>query len=400
MRRRPFRPRLRGGALGLLLTAAVVWPGRGLEAAESLDRVEAPIINGAPDALHKGVVSLLKRVEGGFYPACTGTLLTQNLVLTAHHCVAPLTSGDASSVECGKTEFEAQSPPRDVLVSVEQSVGEDGLAPFRVAEVWVPPGDNTVCGRDIALLLLSGAGVPAKLATPIAPRLETKLQEDDPFVAIGYGLQDPDDRSGQTAGTRMLSTDAQVFCDGAECGSPLVGETEFIASSPVCSGDSGGPALDEDGLVSGVTSRGDPECTVGIYGAVAAWKDFIVEKTFLAAKSGNYVPPAWAGNPPPGYEPAVDPIGMSCTGACPLAYRCWSESGTPPGICMPPCGVGYAECPSSYTCDERLSVCTPAPPPAEDSQGCSVSAPSGALGSGLLGLVLLALRTARRRRDR
>jgi len=86
---------------------------------------------------------------------------------------------------------------------------------------------------------------------------------------------------------------------------------EFIADSPVCSGDSGGPALDQNGRVSGVTSRGDEKCTVGIYSGVAAWRDFIVEKTFEAATSGHYVPPAWAGPPPAGFDPGIVPTAGS-----------------------------------------------------------------------------------------
>src|SRR3954470_7133983 len=72
---------------------------------EALGHADAPIIGGKLDTTHKGVVSLLKEVPGGFYPACSGTLLTQNLVLTAHHCVADLDSANGESVECGKTGF-------------------------------------------------------------------------------------------------------------------------------------------------------------------------------------------------------------------------------------------------------------------------------------------------------
>jgi MYXO-CTERM domain-containing protein len=233
------------------------------------------------------------------------------------------------------------------------------------------------------------------------------LGENDLFKAIGYGLQNPNDETGETAGHRMIATDAQVFCQGTACGTDIVLEGEFIAEAPVCSGDSGGPALDENGRVSGVTSRGDEKCTVGIYSSVAAWKDFIVEKTFEAAESGHYNPPTWAGKPPDGFDPGVptggtssggssaggasstagtsalplagrpgqagsgsvttggtsgttpviDPLGLSCTGQCPGAYVCWAADSTPPGICVPQCSAEQTSCPVEFTCDLGLGAC-------------------------------------------
>jgi hypothetical protein len=414
-------------------------------------RTQAPIIGGELDTTHRGVVSLLKAVQGGFYPACSGTLLTQNLVLTAHHCVAALNSGDGASVECGKTQFEQLDRAANMAVSIEANVLDQKLPEFRVQSVWVPEGSSDVCGRDVALLLLSGSGVPANLATPIEPALSKDLAADEVFAAIGYGLQDPSDETGKTAGHRMSVTDAKVFCDGAACGTDMVKDGEFIASSPVCSGDSGGPALDKDGRVSGVTSRGDDKCTVGIYSSVYAWRDFIIEKTFVAATSGHYNPPAWAGNPPPGFDPSmmpsggtggtgntsggsstvpiagsgtsaggtgfamtgggtsnsptIDPLGLTCDGHCPGSYKCWAATGKPPGICVPECTAANPTCPATFTCDTQLNACTK--PPKKSTThggGCSIAVP-GSSGSNDAWLALAALCAAaatgsRRRRER
>lgn len=406
-------------------------------APERLSEAEAPIIGGSLDTTHKGVVSLLKQVQGGFYPSCSGTLLTQNLVLTAHHCVAALDSGDGSSVECGTTGFRDADPASTMLVSVEANVGQEGLNPYRVADVWVPERNSDVCGKDIALLLLSGSGIPASVAQPIEPGLTAEVKPEAVFAAIGYGLQDPNDQRGETAGHRMGVDDAQVFCAGAACETGLVSADEWIAESPVCSGDSGGPALDQAGRVVGVTSRGDPECTIGIYSSVYAWRDFIIKGAVDAAAAGNYSLPTWAGGPvtnPGGsggsggnasggsggiasggiatggqlgggtdsgvagvptfagmgvggsaISPTVDPLGSTCTGTCPGDYKCWSESGKPPGICVPGCSETTPQCPTNYTCSSTLQACVPADAgkssTSEDDSGCSIAPPGRPLTS-------------------
>lgn len=433
----PFRPRDRafvGPALAvvasLTITAIV---GCERPSTEDVTAVDTPIIGGQLDTAHRGVVSLLKQVKGGFYPACSGTLLTQNLVLTARHCVAALNSPDGASVKCGTTQFGETEQASSMIVSIEANVGSEGLDPFRVSQVWVPAGSTAVCGRDIALLLLSGAGVPASQATPIEPNLKADLAAEEEFAAIGYGLQDPKDETGETAGHRMAVSHAQVFCEGKACGTDLVLDGEFIADSPVCSGDSGGPALDKNGRVSGVTSRGDEQCTVGIYSSVAAWRDFIIEKTFTAASSGHYTPPVWAGDPPVDFDPGVptagtssggssgnatagngtgglalagsptapviggasaaggssgnvspviDPLGLSCTGQCPGAYVCWAASSKPPGICVPQCNAQQTACPADYSCDTQLNACLRTAdlqqPQLKESGGCSVAEANGA----------------------
>jgi MYXO-CTERM domain-containing protein len=443
-----------GSALALGLACAAIGFGGCTQAAtEDVGQSESAIIGGKLDTTHKGVVSLLKEVPEGYYPACSGTLITKNLVLTAHHCVARLDSEDGQSVECGTTRFGQTESASSLIVSVEANVGQEGLNPYAVREIWLPPGaDTEVCGRDIAMLLLSGSGVPANLATPIEPRITSEIGADDQFAAIGYGLQDPEDQWGETAGHRMAVVDASVFCTGSSCGSDLVAQGEWIADSPVCSGDSGGPALDQNGRVAGVTSRGDPECTVGIYTSTYAWRDFITDSVFAAAEAGHYNPPAWAGEPPPGFDPGimpgagtggvagttgsggaastpnggtsptlagsgnlvtggsssgpggpvVNPLGLSCTGSCPGSYACWAETGEPPGICVPLCGPMLSECPQGYTCSSVVNACVPesavkkAP---RESSGCSVVSTPGRSTHWIALLSLAALALGRRRRS-
>lgn len=443
----PHAVRGKGRAVALasvgLAALGLSHAGCSREPGEPLGLHEAPIVGGELDTTSRAIVSLLTRVEDGFYPSCTGTLLAPNLVLTAHHCVADLNSADGQSIDCDSTTFDPPHPASSMIVSVEANVGQEGLDPYPVAQVWLPPrAGNLLCGKDIALLRLA-RDVPAELAQPIVPRLETEVNPNEQFAAIGYGLQDPDDREGETIGHRMRVNDAQVFCTGTSCGADFVVQAEWIGESPVCSGDSGGPALDRDGRVAGVTSRGDQECTLGIYTSVYAWRDFIRRGAHDAAASGGYAPPTWAGEPPDDeplpsggsgntggsgnsggsssvagsapivvggtgsgpISPTVDALGLACDDRCPGTFQCWSASGEPPGVCVPRCGASLAECPMNYTCQQNIGACVPSQAinsgsKAKESGGCSVgaspAAPSGAAYLGLLALSLLIRRRANR----
>jgi hypothetical protein len=82
--------------------------------------------------------------------------------------------------------------------------------------------------------------------------------------------------------------------------------------APICSGDSGGPALDEQGRVFGVASRGDPNCEIAVYGDITNWAPFIVDTALEAADLGDYSPPEWArGSPFASGEGAGDGCGLA-----------------------------------------------------------------------------------------
>jgi hypothetical protein len=176
------------------------------------------------------------------------------------------------------------------------------------------PTLSDVCGTDIALLIL-GRAVAASSAEPIAPRLDSAPQTNEIFDSVGYGITDPNDQSGSTFGRRLHVDDLRVRCIGTACQGATA--TEWSATTPVCSGDSGGPALDGSGRVIGVASRGDRNCTGAIFSSPYSWRDLITDTARDAATMGGYPLPPWAG-------------GTTTDGGAPADAGSPNDAGMPP----------------------------------------------------------------------
>lgn len=417
----PFREMLRrslGWVVGL-------WCLMGCSSIESEPRpdptsrtLEQPIVGGVPDTTSKGVVALTELYKGEHQGFCSGALLMPNLVLTARHCVAAII-GDDNGIDCGETAFLPPYSFKTLHVTPQDDIaaGVDPELLYPTADVLVTPG-KTVCANDLALLILKGEGIPPSVAQPYEPRLDTPVEKGETFWAAGYGIQDPRDTdSFVTYGERRRYDGATVFCEGPSCRGPLFGANEIAGNAPTCSGDSGGPAFDADDRVFGTLSRGDDQCSFAIYTSTYGWREFIRSGAQFAARLAGTTPPDWAApfeepngggapsdagsgaggagtdekdgearggesgspRPPHGSAPMVDPLGTSCDGDCPGAYACFTQTGDPPGICVPYCGPGLPECPSDYRCSERLGACVPqVRQRARDDSGCSISLRHGA----------------------
>jgi MYXO-CTERM domain-containing protein len=409
------RPRLRlfttFAALGTSLALIGLVGCGSPESAEQASGVSQSIAGGVPDVSHKNVFLLASHFQGGG-GLCTSTLIAPNLLLTARHCVSPGANENDGGVLCGESMLGDPYPATAFIATNDARPSQQSLL-FRAREVRVPGIGEDTCGFDIALIILS-ENVPADVAVPAVPRIDREVTPGEDYTAVGYGEND----AGVPMATRVEREGLRVACQPGSCGSG-VESSEFMGETGICSGDSGGPALDKNGKVVGVVSRGGPDCSMPIYGTVTAWSDFITSTAKDAATDGNYEAPFWvttgssdqapSGAAGSGGEGGGSPTaalaaeGESCgrAQACADGLVCYATSGAETGSCVRSCTTS-AECPNGLSCQPvgGTSVCLAPQPAGDDSGGCAISSVSRAdarLGWLAAGLGAVALLRRKRR---
>lgn len=161
---------------------------------------------------------------------CSGTLVAEDLVLTAHHCV---------SVHEGSRILAKDMQPDELTV-------EFGSGYFPVAEVAVRAILAPNCGYaagagDLAVLVLSRRLYGAR---KLQPALERLPHEGDEVSHLGFG--------------RCALSNDGIYLKHRPSGKvDFVSQTAFRVNVPLCPGDSGGPVIarDTDELI-GVVSAG------------------------------------------------------------------------------------------------------------------------------------------------
>lgn len=328
------------------------------------------IANGTVDEDDKFVVGIYAR-NGGM---CSGSLIAPNVVLTARHCIAPTTG---TYVQCGQSPFGNNFSPGNVFVTTDTRFpfyNQNGQW-YRVSEIVTPDTGNDTCGYDVALLVLS-ENVPSHVTEPIEPRVDSPPEKGETYTAIGYGAtcspQNQNDSCPQgPAGTRRRQDGLTVQCTRGECKPAFqIKESEWQGEKDVCSGDSGGPAIDSEGRVIGVASRGGAvgtSCVYPIYSGVDSWKKLIVTTVLDAAKAGGYTPPDWAvlddEEPEPEPEPEPD-AGTDDDDAgetepdCTSNDQCGEGEACVEGVCVADCATGNA-CGDDGFCNADTSKCEP-----------------------------------------
>lgn len=224
------------------------------------------IVYGEPDGdAHPYVGSMVLEIPDlGLFQWCSGTLISENVFLTASHCTAPVDS------------FLAAYPGARMLVTFDATIQAGGT--FYTGSWYTNPNYNGFYGQygqsdpgDIAVIVLDESPGITPASLPTAGLLDElkadHLLKDTLFTAVGYG---------SVRDSRQGAFDA-IDADNLD---RMRGDQEFLAltkswlhlsmnqatgNAGTCYGDSGGPHfihLDgvETDIVASITVTGDAPC--------------------------------------------------------------------------------------------------------------------------------------------
>ncbi len=244
------------GIVGLGITACGPTPSDGLDGGDQRESITHGKAVKASSDLSKVVVAVVaEKTEG--QALCTGSILSENLILTAAHCV--------------------DGNPTQVRIVFATKVKEASAEQIRVARgvfqnpFWKNP--NTEKQGDLAIIQFSG-GLPEGFTSVRLVPKTYKVTTGDSVIFVGYGVTDGLERTGSGVLRTTKSTvtgqqsPTEILTDGKE--------------TSVCFGDSGGPGFAviknnfvQWGVASSVLNQ---ECNeASIHTSVMAYEPWIRE---------------------------------------------------------------------------------------------------------------------------
>lgn len=244
-----------------LLGFAACAPNTGGSLKSAAD-LNAGIIGGkdadGTEAFAKTTVLLYDLRQGAM---CTGTIASENLIVTAAHCVSA--SAGSMLVIFGKN-FDDQNK---VIRPVVQAF---------MSDKYLVRATQLIDNGDIGLVSFMG-GLPAGYEAAEFLSDATLLKDAETISLAGYGLSDG---VGKTGAGILRSVDTTILSAAYSPSEVLVDQSKGVGA---CHGDSGGPAwitVDGKRLVFGVTSRGvndpDDHCNAAaVYTSIAAYADWV-----------------------------------------------------------------------------------------------------------------------------
>lgn len=202
---------------------------------------------------------------------CSGTLIADDLVLTAHHCVAERDErGRAIEQDIAPEKLEIE------LGGSHLPWGEVGARAIVSPDCGYERGEG-----DIAIVVLSRklVGMPT-----MAPRLDAPPPKGESILPWGYG--------------RCALSHEPVHLTSRN-GGPVdaIYRAEFLGNAAICPGDSGGPALTMNNEVVGLISTSvmdNDELTIGLthYTRLDVWRGlFAAAREISQGASPSELPP-------------------------------------------------------------------------------------------------------------
>lgn len=268
------------GLAGLLTLAGCQKGSSNQNAQLGKNGLSTGIINGVDangtEPFAASVIGIGTKSGNGFSIYCSGTLINNNTVVTAAHCMTDVGSDDY--VVFGLQENGANVQGRKIVRS----------AYHEKYNAWAQEGTRDL--NDIGMAQFTG-GLPANARPAQLLPDDTILQNGTNILLVGYGVNNGSTQSGSGI---LRYTEAPIA--EFNYGTSEIRTDEKAHGS--CNGDSGGPGFvhyNGKYYLWGATSRGDARCVQeGIYtkvtafrswmdSKVAAWKNMAIDATEVNA---------------------------------------------------------------------------------------------------------------------